>query len=106
VPQGHSLWSVPIVKVLVGSRGSRKMGRKCLRDNLPRRHGSDLEGEHMKDKGTCPYCQKEFEVSEYGKELDCPNCGRKIDVFPDSVWLDTKWGMIGVPVSILSLITK
>ena len=60
----------------------------------------------MKDKGTCPYCQKEFKVSEYGKELDCPNCGRKIDVFPDSVWLDTKWGMIGVPVSILSLITK
>lgn len=61
----------------------------------------------MKDKGTCPYCQKEFEVTEYGKKLDCPNCRRGIDIFPDSIWLDTKWGMIGISTNILSsLINK
>lgn len=59
----------------------------------------------MKDKGTCPYCQKEFEVEEYGFKLDCPGCGEKIDVFPDSTWIETRWGMVGISSqSLLGLI--
>ena len=50
----------------------------------------------MNDKGTCPHCRTKFEVTEYGYEVDCPNCGKKIDVFPDPVWIETKWGTFGV----------
>ncbi len=58
----------------------------------------------MIDKGICPYCEKEFEVEEYGYELDCPNCQEKIDVFPDPIWVETKWGNIGIPSNLLSLV--
>lgn len=68
--------------------------------------GAIERNKSMKDKGTCPHCQKEFEVTEYGRGLGCPICERKIDIFPDSVWIDTKWGMIGVPANILSLLTR
>jgi DNA-directed RNA polymerase subunit RPC12/RpoP len=50
----------------------------------------------MKDKGICPYCKQEFEVEEYGFELDCPSCKKKIDVFPDPTWIETKWGTFGI----------
>lgn len=50
----------------------------------------------MKDTGICPYCKDEFEVEEYGFKLDCPGCGKKIDIFPDSTWIETKWGMFGI----------
>lgn len=50
----------------------------------------------MNDKGTCPYCKKDFEVTEYGYKIDCPNCSKKIDIFPDPVWIETKWGTFGV----------
>ena len=60
----------------------------------------------MRDKGTCPYCGKEFEVDEYGHGLKCPNCQKKIDVFPDPVWVQTKWGTFGVSGNLLALIFK
>lgn len=49
------------------------------------------------DKGVCPYCEQEFEVKEYGYKLTCPKCGKKIDVFPESTWIETKWGTFGIP---------
>lgn len=58
----------------------------------------------MEDKGICPNCEKEFEVKEYGHKLECPNCQRKIDVFPDPIYIETKWGTLGIPKNILSLI--
>ena len=60
----------------------------------------------MNDTGICPHCKNTFDVTEYGYGLICPNCNRKIDVFPDSVWIETKWGMIGMPKNILSLFIK
>lgn len=50
----------------------------------------------MKDNGVCPYCGQEFEVKEYGFKLDCPSCKAKIDVFPDPIWIETKWGTFGI----------
>ena len=60
----------------------------------------------MSDKGVCPYCEKEFEVKEYGHKLECPNCHCKIDVFPDPIWIETKWGNFGVQANLLSLLFK
>ena len=64
----------------------------------------------MNDTGTCPYCRTKFEVTEYGYEVDCPNCNKKIDVFPDPVWIETKWGTFGVSglslLKILNIGTK
>jgi DNA-directed RNA polymerase subunit RPC12/RpoP len=56
----------------------------------------EREAEVMEDKGICPYCRQEFEVKEYGFRLDCPSCGDKIDVFPDSTWIETEWGTFGI----------
>ena len=58
----------------------------------------------MNDIGTCPHCKKEFEVIEYGYEIECPNCSKKIDVFPDPVWIETKWGTFGVSGNALSIL--
>lgn len=60
----------------------------------------------MKDTGTCPYCEKKFEVEEYGYKIDCPNCHGKIDVFPTPKWIHTKWGVFGVSGNLLSLLFK
>jgi hypothetical protein len=56
------------------------------------------------DKGVCPYCGKEFEVGkgDYGYGMLCPHCKRKIDVFPDPVWIETSWGTLGVSKHFLS----
>ena len=60
----------------------------------------------MKDKGTCPYCKKDFEPEEYGYRLNCPNCKEKIDVFPDNFWIETKWGTFGIQENLLSFLYK
>lgn len=61
----------------------------------------------MQDKGICPHCEQKFKVEEYGFRLDCPNCKSKIDVFPDSTWVETKWGMFGIPKnSFFGLLSK
>jgi DNA-directed RNA polymerase subunit RPC12/RpoP len=50
----------------------------------------------MKDKGTCPHCQEEFETEEYGYGLRCPHCDGKIDVLPKADhWVHTPWGVFG-----------
>ena len=49
------------------------------------------------DKATCPHCQEEFTVTEYGYRVLCPLCQRKIDIFPDDkYYIDTPYGMIGI----------
>lgn len=58
----------------------------------------------MKDRGMCPHCEKEFEVTEYGYRLNCPNCQKKIDIFPEPVYIETKWGTFGLPKNILSFL--
>ena len=46
---------------------------------------------------TCPYCNGDFEVSEYGHHVPCPLCGKKLKIFPDSdLWIETPWGIFGV----------
>jgi len=50
------------------------------------------------DTGTCPYCDKEFPVEQYGTQLSCPHCKGKVDIFPDPEWyveMDGKQLMIG-----------
>jgi predicted amidophosphoribosyltransferase len=61
----------------------------------------------MADTGICPYCEKEFAVFQYGYRLACPKCKKPIDVFPDtSLWVETKWGKIGVSENILAHLCK
>lgn len=51
----------------------------------------------MTDIATCPYCQKDFDVIEYGYRIPCPLCGKKLDIFPENrYYIDTPWGMIGI----------
>jgi hypothetical protein len=46
---------------------------------------------------TCPYCDKEFEHSQYGFDIECGNCKKTVNVYPDpEIWLHTKFGVIGV----------
>ncbi len=49
------------------------------------------------DKGTCPHCDREFVVQEYGYRVPCPLCGKNLDIFPDDKYfIDTPWGVIGI----------
>ena len=49
------------------------------------------------DRATCPYCDKEFVVTEYGYRVRCPLCRGRIDVFPESeFYIDTPFGVIGI----------
>ena len=58
----------------------------------------------MSDKGTCPWCDDEFDVIAYGHKLPCPHCGQLIDVLPEpNVWFDTKWGTVGMTIPMSSL---
>lgn len=51
----------------------------------------------MSDTGICPWCDKQFDTTEYGYGLSCPECGKSIDIFPDNqLFIDTKFGTIGV----------
>ena len=51
----------------------------------------------MTDTGTCPHCNEQFDVSQYGHSLSCPHCGGSIDVMPEpKVWLETRFGTIGI----------
>ncbi len=56
--------------------------------------------ERIVDCAVCPYCEKKIEIidpSQYGRKKPCPNCGRKLDIFPDSdSYIDTPWGTFGV----------
>jgi len=55
----------------------------------------------------CPWCKKDFEVKEYGYNLKCPLCKKRINVFPDSnFWINTKWGTFGLSSSISSILNK
>ena len=61
----------------------------------------------MEDTGICPYCKKEFAVFQYGYGLTCPKCKKHIDIFPDTdLWIETKWGKIGVSGDILASLGK
>ena len=68
----------------------------------------DIQKEElMVDKGLCPHCEKEFEVLQYGYGLSCPKCKTRIDIFPDpDLWVETKWGMMGVSGDILASLGK
>ncbi len=51
----------------------------------------------MKDTCICPKCGVLLDVSEYGRGLECSECGCKIDVFPDTdLYLETIFGVIGI----------
>ncbi len=50
-----------------------------------------------KDTCICPDCRTELEISEYGRNLKCSECGCKIDVFPDvDLSVDTPVGVLGI----------
>ena len=49
------------------------------------------------DTGICPYCDATFEATEYGIGLRCPECKRKIDVFPDDeIFVTLPFGTVGI----------
>ncbi len=51
----------------------------------------------MTDTCTCPDCRAELTVEEYGRKLQCSECGCKIDVFPDSaIRVDTPVGTLWI----------
>ena len=53
----------------------------------------------MKDTGRCPHCRREFEVRQYGRELRCPLCRRRVNVFPDpQMFIHTSIGIVGVSI--------
>ena len=65
------------------------------------------KGGLMEDTGICPYCEKEFAVLRYGYGLSCPKCKHRIDIFPDpDLWVETKWGNMGVSGNILASLCK
>lgn len=52
----------------------------------------------------CPYCEQKFSVVNYGRCIPCPNCGGKLDIFPDSdVWISTPWGQFGISVKLTQI---
>lgn len=54
----------------------------------------------MKDTGTCPYCKKDFEVTQYGWGIRCPRCRRRVNIFPDpQVFIHTSVGICGVSLA-------
>ena len=58
------------------------------------------------DTCICPQCNTKLDVGEddYGFRMECSECHCKIDVFPDPIWVKTKWGTLGIPKNILSLV--
>lgn len=61
------------------------------------------------DTGICPYCEKKFEVEQYGKGFKCPYCGGKIDLFPDfSLSIEAgPWTLeVGFPPGALPILAK
>lgn len=52
-------------------------------------------------KETCPYCNKEVELP-YGRNISCPNCGEKVNVFDDDHPLERKSVDSGYRVGSLS----
>ncbi len=51
----------------------------------------------MNDKGICPCCLKEFDVTRYGFKMRCPECGKNIDIFPDDeIFVTLPFGTIGI----------
>lgn len=60
-----------------------------------------IERKKMEDKiidqAVCLYCDKKFEIIEYGYKRLCPHCGKKLDIFPDSnSYVETPWGTFGI----------
>lgn len=54
----------------------------------------------MKDKGTCPYCRNDFEVTQYGWRIPCPRCRRHVNIFPDpQVFVQTSFGVCGIGIA-------
>lgn len=37
----------------------------------------------MRDMATCPECDHNFAVTQYGRRIACPGCGIMLDVMPD-----------------------
>ncbi len=57
----------------------------------------NLTAESDKDTCICPDCRTELHIQEYGRNLECSECGCKIDVFPDvDLYVDTGFGVIGI----------
>ena len=51
----------------------------------------------MQDMGKCPYCQRKFEVTQYGYGIACPYCRRRVNIFPDTnVFVHTRSGTYGI----------
>lgn len=51
----------------------------------------------MTDTCTCPDCRTELEVTEYGRNLRCSECGCQIDVFPEpDLFINTPMGMFEI----------
>lgn len=57
----------------------------------------------MQDKGTCPYCRNDFEVTQYGWRIPCPHCRRRVNIFPDAVmFIHTSFGVCGIGIADLN----
>ena len=53
----------------------------------------------MEDKGTCPFCNKEFKVTPdmYGFHVNCPLCGEEIDILAEPEhYIETPFGAMGI----------
>ena len=53
----------------------------------------------VKDTAICPYCEKDFEVANYGLKIPCPHCGKRLDISPDpTIFLSTPMGTVGMAI--------
>ena len=51
----------------------------------------------MNDTCTCPDCRTTLDVEIYGHDLECSNCGCKMDVFSDkAIRVDTPVGILWI----------
>ena len=80
-------------------------------------YGSEAEGKNLisnikrRNEWRIPVfartVKNEFAVFQYGYNLLCPKCKKQIDIFPDTdLWIETKWGKIGVAGNILASLGK
>lgn len=61
---------------------------------------------NKQDKGTCPFCGKEFVVTKYGFKIPCPKCKGRIDIFPDMNYIETKFGILGISTDTIKKILE